>query len=76
MIDRRRFLVGAVAAPATFHIVASCVLGKEGQTPPSGKLNLAGIGVGGQGGGLMREMGASENVVALCDVDHKYAART
>ncbi|HQL72979.1 MAG: 1,5-anhydro-D-fructose reductase [Planctomycetes bacterium ADurb.Bin126] len=76
MIDRRRFLVGAVAAPATFHIVASCVLGKEGQTPPSGKLNLAGIGVGGQGGGLMREMGASENVGALCDVDHKYAART
>jgi len=36
------------------------------------KLNIAGIGVGGQGGGNMRAMGG-ENVVALCDVDARRA---
>ena len=37
------------------------------------KLNIAGIGVGGQGGGNMGSM-AGENVVALCDVDERRAA--
>jgi predicted dehydrogenase len=43
------------------------VLGR-GFTPPSEKLNIAGIGIGGQGGGVLRDM-AGENIVALCDVD-------
>ena len=42
-------------------------------TPPSEKLNIAGIGVGGQGGGVIKEM-AGENIVALCDVDWDKAA--
>ena len=37
------------------------------------KLGIAGVGVGGQGGGNMRAMGG-ENVVALCDVDRRRAA--
>ena len=36
------------------------------------KLNVAGIGVGGQGGGNIGAMGG-ENVVALCDVDQRRA---
>ena len=37
------------------------------------KLNVAGVGVGGQGGGNMGAMGG-ENVVALCDADSRRAA--
>ena len=44
-------------------------------TPPSEKLNIAGIGIGGQGGSVLRDM-AGENIVALCDVDSKKAAGT
>ena len=50
------------------------VLGR-GLTPPSEKLNIAGIGIGGQGGGVLRDM-ATENIVALCDVDSNKAADT
>jgi predicted dehydrogenase len=38
----------------------------------SEKLNIAGIGVGGQGAGDLKEMD-SENIVALCDVDWEKA---
>jgi predicted dehydrogenase len=50
------------------------VLG-QGQTPPSAKLNIAGVGIGGQGGGVLSDM-KSENIVALCDVDWTKAAGT
>ena len=75
MIHRRRFLATTAAGVATFHIVPRHVLGGPGHKPPSEKLNIAGIGVGNQGGGDLREM-AGENIVALCDVDHNYAAHT
>ncbi len=51
------------------------VLGGAGNVPPSGKLNIAGIGVGGQGAGDLMNL-SSENIVALCDVDEKQAAGT
>jgi predicted dehydrogenase len=51
------------------------VLGGAGQTPPSEKLNIAGVGVGGQGGWDLEQV-KSENIVALCDVDWDYAKRT
>ena len=64
------------AAALSFQIVPRHVLG-QGQTPPSDKLNLASIGFGGQGGGLLRQPAiASQNIVALCDVDWNYVART
>jgi len=47
-MSRRDFL-GAAAAVSAFTIVPRCVLGGAGNTPPSEKLNIAGIGVGGQG---------------------------
>ena len=76
-INRRDFLKSAAvaaAAPAVFHIVPRRVLGL-GQTAPSDKLNIAGIGVGGKGGDNLKEL-EGENIVALCDVDPNYAAKT
>jgi hypothetical protein len=41
------------------------------------KLNVAGLGVGGQGRGNVDNVaGLGQNLVALCDVDHQYAADT
>jgi predicted dehydrogenase len=74
MMNRREFLTTASGVAAGLYIVPRSVLGGPGQTPPSEKLSIAGIGVGGQGGGDLREM-AGENIVALCDVDWKYAAK-
>ena len=73
-LSRRRFVAGATAA-AALAIVPRHVLGGEGQTPPSQKLNIAGIGLGGMGSGDIRNVG-SENVVALCDVDERQVAGT
>ena len=67
-ITRRAFLGGAAAAAAAFTIVPRSVLGGAAGKPPSEKLNIAGIGVGGQGRGDLDQF-AGENIVALCDVD-------
>ncbi len=47
------------------------VAGAEGPAP-SEKLNIAGVGIGGQGGSDIQEV-SSENIVALCDVDSAHA---
>ena len=76
-LDRRTFLgTGAgLAAASAFTIVPRHVLGGAGFAAPSDKLNIAGIGVGGMGANNLKAM-AGENIVALCDVDHLYAAKT
>ncbi len=58
-----------------FQVVPRHVLGR-GYSPPGEKLNIAGIGIGGQGAGVIREMAAGANIVALCDVDSNKAAAT
>ena len=73
-MSRRGFL-GTAAGVAAFTVVPRHVLGGPGQTPPSEKLNIAGIGVGGQGAGDLRAL-ESQNIVALCDVDWRHAAGT
>lgn len=73
-MDRRKFLGGAAGAVAAFTIVPSSVLGGAGGQPPSEKLNLAAIGVGGMGSSNISQC-SSENFVALCDVDDNYAAK-
>jgi len=72
-ITRRAFVAGTSAA-AAFTIVPSSVLGTNGRTPPSEKLNIAGVGVGGKGGSDIKSV-SSENIVALCDVDWRKAGR-
>jgi len=69
----RRGLMSTAAGVAAFTIVPRHVLGGAGQTPPSEKLNIAGVGIGGQGGADLRALG-SQNIVALCDVDWQHAA--
>ena len=77
MVHRRRFLATAAGAAFSLTIVPRHVLGGAGQTPPSEKLNVAGIGVGGQGGSVVAGVAKQQqNIVALCDVDAKYAAHT
>jgi len=73
-ISRRRVLKGSAAALG-FYFVPRRVLGGSGKTAASDKLNVAGIGVGGKGYSDVRGM-AGENIVALCDVDERRAARS
>ena len=70
----RRQVLGAGAA-AAFLVVPRYVLGAAGRPAPSDKLGIAGIGVGGMGAGNLRNL-EGEQIVALCDVDHGYAANT
>ena len=73
-MNRRQFLRTAVVT-AGVTIVPRRVLGGQGFIAPSDKLNIAGIGCGGQGGGDLSRM-EKENIVALCDVDWEKAAKT
>jgi len=71
----RRDFVGAAAAAAAFTVVPRHVLGGTGNAPPSERLNIAGVGVGGMGqNNVAKCADAGANIVALCDVDAKYAA--
>jgi predicted dehydrogenase len=75
LIPRRTFLGCTVVATTVFTIVPRHVLGGKGVTPPSDKLNIAGIGIGGMGHDNLAAS-ESENIVALCDADSDYAAKT
>jgi predicted dehydrogenase len=72
-ISRRKFVNDVVIAGAGLTIVPRRVLGR-GFTAPSDTLNVACAGVGGQGRSDLINL-ASENIVALCDVDWEYASR-
>ncbi|MCD8206421.1 MAG: Gfo/Idh/MocA family oxidoreductase [Bacteroidales bacterium] len=73
-MSRRTFLKAGTAAAVGLTIAPSTILGKvSGQTAaPSDKLNILGVGIGGRGAGVLREL-ESENIIGLCDVDWKYA---
>jgi len=66
-VSRREF-VGVAAAAAAFTFVPKRVLGGAGRSSANGKLNIAGIGVGGRGASDIQGC-SSENIVALCDAD-------
>lgn len=74
-ISRRDFLSKSALAGLGFTILPSHVIGGLGHKAPSDKLNIAGVGIGGMGKGNLEKM-TSENIVALCDVDWKYSAKT
>lgn len=78
-LTRRRFLEQAGAATfagglAGITIVPRHVLGGPRHIAPSEKVNIAGIGVGGQGFSVLNGL-KDQNIVALCDVDDERAAR-
>lgn len=68
---RRHFLQTILATGTAPLIVPRHLIAQSGQTPPSEKLATAHIGVGGQGGGNLGELGAfgEVEVTALCDID-------
>ena len=72
-MSRRRFLKASAGTFATVTIVPRHVLGR-GMVPPSEKLNIAGIGAGGMGGGDIDAVSGGNNIVALCDVDLRRAS--
>jgi predicted dehydrogenase len=53
---------------AAFTIVPRHVIGGPGHVPPSEKLNIACVGIGGKGA-VDADNVSHENIVALCDVD-------
>jgi len=71
-LKRRTLLKAAAATAFGFQLVPRHVLGGDGHTPPSRKLNIAAIGAGGQAASDLKNM-LGENIVALCDVDEKRA---
>ncbi len=72
-LSRRSFIAQSTAF-AAFTVVPRSVLGGPGHTPPSEKLNIAGVGLAGKGDSDMSSVD-SENIVALCDVDLRKAGR-
>lgn len=74
---RRAFLKASAASAFAFNIVPRHVLGGEGHTPPSERITLAGIGIGGVGHGQLKACAkAGFEIVALCDVDDVHAKKT
>src|SRR5258708_11958134 len=75
-LSRRHFFFGSLLAGAVpaagFGSVAS--LRALGYKPYYDKLNVAAIGCGGQGGVILNQAAATENLVAMCDVDETRAA--
>ena len=69
-MTRRSFIEKAAVSGAAFTILPRHVLGR-GFTPPSDMLNIACVGVGGMGRSNLINL-ASQNIVALCDVDWGY----
>ncbi|MFC1634427.1 Gfo/Idh/MocA family protein [Planctomycetota bacterium] len=73
-LTRRDFLRNAAWGGASLIILSDSRLVRG--TQANAKLDVAGIGIGGRGAADVNGVGASENIVALCDVDHKHAAQT
>ena len=73
-ISRRSFIQRGTAAAAAFTIAPSTILGKShGYVAPTDKLNIAAVGIGGMGNANIKAVEKTENLVALCDVDWRYA---
>jgi predicted dehydrogenase len=70
-ISRRDLIKSAAITGAGFAIVPRSVLGK-GFTAPSDRLNVAAVGVGGQGRSDLVNL-STERLVSMCDVDWDYA---
>ena len=75
-LTRRSFLKTSAASFIAFNLVPRHVLGGEGYIPPSDRITLGGVGVGGVGHGQIKSCASSGfEVVALCDVDDLHAKK-
>ena len=71
-VTRRRFLKTTATAATAFTILRA---GSARSYAANERLNIAAIGVSGQGAGDIENL-KSQNIVALCDVDWRHAAGT
>src|SRR5215831_9071542 len=75
--NRRQFLRRTGAGAALYYLAPHTVSEAAPRVAANSKVNVAGIGVGSQGGSDTNAVAAEgANIVALCDVDSKYAAKT
>ena len=74
--NRREFIAASASVASAFSILPRHVCGATGLPTPSDKLNVACIGIGGQGGGVSRDLAklANVNIVAVCDVQRAHEA--
>lgn len=72
-LTRRRLLRNTAIAGVGIWVAPSSLVAQT--RSPNERLNVAGIGVGGRGAADIDGC-ASENIVALCDVDHRRAGAT
>jgi len=72
-ITRRSFIGSTGTVVAGLTILPSSVISGLGYRPPSDKLNIAVVGIGGMGDHNLNSLKGTENIVALCDVDWAYA---
>ncbi len=74
-LSRRQFIYRTGVGVAAFNLLPSSLVRGAERRSANDKLNVAGIGIGSRGGNDVDEVaGLGENLVALCDVDEKYAA--
>ena len=76
-MSRRSFLKTGAIATASLAAAPEMVFGKTAKkkkVAPSDKLNILGIGIGGRGSSDLSHLD-SQNIIGLCDVDWKYAAK-
>lgn len=73
-LTRRDFVSTSSKLALGGMIVPRHVLGGPGYQPPSDTLNIAIVGAGGMGAENAQELG-SENIVAVCDLDHELVAK-
>ena len=71
-LSRRKFASTSALAALSATVVPRRLFGAQA---PANKLNIAAIGVGGMGAANLKNC-EGENIVALCDVDSAYAAKT
>ena len=74
-LSRRSFVTSTMTAAAGLTILPSGIISAKGRVAPSDKLNIAGIGTGGMGNRNLLNL-KEHNIVAMCDVDWSYAAKS
>ena len=72
-LSRRRFLGSSIAAAALPAFIPSSVMGADGATPPSDRIVMGTIGIGGRGRYDMGAMMWNNDVqmIAVCDVQKR-----
>ncbi len=70
-LPRREFMRTAAATAAAFTMLPRGAQARPRKIAPSDRVNIAAVGVGGMGRANLQAL-ASQNIVALCDVDWSY----